>query len=240
MDSLGISWRICGDNESARIFYKQLYLPHAQRRFGDHAVIFGLMKVRRLQRTGYLVMIFKDRELISGFICRIVGGRLVLELVGTAWTDEQPVSQVAGDAIYYVLLELARQLCCDRVDYRDCRPFMNDGVLRYKQQWGGVLSRQDTARRGIAISTPLQSPTGRRFFVGNYPIFEDGDGLSALLVLDGESPAGLRQLKRLEKAYLKPGLKRLGVSSPAGFEGEARRYLDAPGCRLADFEAIRI
>ena len=240
LEKTQLSWKVCEDVESLGIFYNELYEPHARHRFGDHAIVFDFQKLRRLQRTGYLVLIFVDGRLISGCICRAIGRDLVFELAGIAWADQAPVSRMAGDMIYYVLLKIARQLGCVRVNYRDCRPFMNDGILRYKQRWGGVLWSEKTARRSIAINTPLQSASGRRFFVENYPIFEDGTGLSGLVVLDSERAVGVRDLKRMKKAYLKPGLKRLDVFCAAGFDEEAQRYLRKPDCGLTKFDMMRV
>ena len=218
------SWHISRDKDSLRRFYHEFYRAYALARFGIFAQVASFPKVRRLFRTGLLVFITRDDEAVAACICRKIDGVLWFELFGRALRGGKVRDEQSGDALYQALLELAYEQGCTHINFRDSRPFLNDGTLQYKLRWGGHLHCDQRAPRQLLVDTRRLDE--RRFhpFLDHYPVFIDDGRLSGLVLLAQKHRATARELRAITNTYLRPGLAKLAVWSFSGFSESALLY----------------
>jgi hypothetical protein len=225
-------WQVERDKASLHYFYHRCYRPYALARFGEFAQIFRYQKVRRLFRTGMLVFIRRGEDLVAACICRRIDGTLWFELAGFDAENDELMDPGAGDALYYALLELAFEQRCTHINFRDTRPFLNDGSLQYKLRWGGRLVNENRAARQLAVGLAPARELRYHPFLEHYPVYMDGDRLTGLVLLPVGSEVSDRELRIIVNTYLKPELAKLRVWSQAGFAPGAPDCLVDVGDRV--------
>ena len=85
------------------------------------------------------------------------------------------IEDTKGDAMVYYLITWARKNGYSSLDYGFCRPFLNDGILRYKKSWGMKIE----AEKAFSIFVRLHNfqNSVRTFLARNPFIFVDGKDL---------------------------------------------------------------
>lgn len=221
----GYRCEVLRDETALNHFYHEMYVPYVGTRFGALAVIDSYYKVRRLFRTGFLVAVRNEDEYLSAAVCRIRGNRLTFELIGIEKGELTLLNKGAMDALYYYCIMMALEKKCTMINFGNSRPFLNDGILLYKRKWGSVLVQNRKQYREIGIRCTPSRKAGDRFLLENYPVFLDGGGLSALISSDGNAPLDVTSIQYMIQNYYDPGLARLVLLSPHGFdERVCRRY----------------
>jgi len=212
------------DESALKNFYHEMYVPHCRKRFGKLAVIASYPKARRLLRTGFIVAVQKENECMSGAICRIRGDAFIFELVGVENGRPHLLEKGALDALYYFCILSALEKNCGMINFGNSRPFLNDGLVRYKRKWGTGLIRNRKQQREIGIKCNGSSESGYHFFLDNYPVFLNEKGISALILSDEAKPVDMKYMRHIKKAYHCPGVERLVLLSPSGFDEEAEEH----------------
>ncbi|MDA9982873.1 hypothetical protein N9H39_09105, partial [Gammaproteobacteria bacterium] len=218
--SQNFTWGIRKDTSTLTHFYTHMYKPYVEKRFGPFAIVDNFYKVRRLFRTGLLVAVSKDTQLVSALICRAIDRVLWLEMIGIENAHIDLLGEGVGDATSYALLEVAFEMNCTHINFRDSRPFLNDGVLRYKQGWGACLINDRKACREIGVQINLSGKIRYNPFFNHYPIFIDQGSLSGFVILSQEKVATLRQIRTIKNTFMNPGLRKLHIFSLNGFDEE--------------------
>ncbi len=120
-------------------FYHQMYLPNSAARFGKLAVTNEFSQMQEfLKRGGFLLFITRNGEKIAGGLCSVGKNRLTGYRCGVLNGDEKLMECGAMTAIYYYLVDYAVINGLRELDILDSKPFLNDGVYRYKGSWGAV------------------------------------------------------------------------------------------------------
>ena len=136
-------------------FYRGYYAPTSYRRHGEEAFVHSERVLRQRHAQGGILWIGKGEERVAGALVEPVGGVLQAWAFGVRDGDPALMKQAAMAAIYFYLCLQARPLGCLSVDFRGCRPFLSDGVLRYKRKWGGVMyDRSTMVYEEMAIAWP--------------------------------------------------------------------------------------
>jgi hypothetical protein len=228
----GYSWHIARGAESLRRFYHDFYRAFALERFGVFAHVASFQKVRRLYRTGVLVFLQRDNETVAASICRKIDGVLWFELFGRAIHSGKVLDQDSGDAMYHALLELAYELGCTHINFRESRPFLNDGALQYKLRWGGHLHYDHRAPRLVAVDIRCLDRDRLHPFLDHYPVVLDDRCLSGLVLLAQGHGVTAQELRKISNTFLRPGLTKLAVWSLSGFAGHAQPHPGESADRL--------
>jgi hypothetical protein len=214
-------------------FYHEMYVPYLRKRFGGLADIDSYYKARRIFRTGFLVAVRKGNDYLSGAICRIREDAFIFELVGIEKGDLPLLREGALDALYYYCILLAIEKKCAMINFGLSRPFLNDGLVIYKRKWGTVLTRNRKQYREIGIRFNGSRRSGYHYLLRNYPVFLDNKSLCALVTADGAEPVDMSDMRYMINMYCHPGLERLVLLSPRGFDEEVEKhYVNNSGERV--------
>lgn len=230
--SQGFTWEIRKDKSALQQFYHHIYKPYAIKRFGQFAHVANFYKVRRLFRTGFLVLVSKDGGIVSAAICRVIQKVLWFEMSGLEQGNSDLLDESAGDAIYYSMLEVAHELNCTHINYRNSRPFLNDGALMYKRWWGSRLIDNQKNCREIGTKINLSEKYRYNPFFDNFPIISDRGKLSGLVLLNQDKAVTVRQVQAMKNTFLKPGIMELLIFSLNGFDEEVPEHISKNDSRI--------
>lgn len=221
----GYTCEVSHDVKALEHFYNEMYVPYMKNRFKELAVIDSYHKVGRLFRTGFLLIVRKGEQYLSGVVCRIKQDTFIFELIGIEHGSFHLVREGALDALYYYSILEALKRRCRIIDFGNSRPFLNDGLVLYKRKWGTVLMPNLKQVREVGVKIHGIKDGGCRFIRNHYPIFFDKKGLAGLIVKDSTDPLSLKELRHIENAYFTSGLDKFLVVSHSGFEQNIEKNL---------------
>ncbi len=132
----GLSSVLSEDPSDLEVFYHQMFVPYSVARFGKRAVIDTFQQMKTLFTGGFLIFILKNGERIAGVLCRAGKQRLTYFRAGIMNGDEAMLECGAMTAVYYYMMDYAVKNGLHELDALGSKPFLNDGVYRYKASWG--------------------------------------------------------------------------------------------------------
>lgn len=171
----GFVCEVINDREWLPRFYQDMYEPYAAHRYGEAAVFHDYVTVKKTLSHGGAIIVRKNEEEIAAVVFSLDDSEMRVPHFGAYIDKFDEVRDGANFALDFFTAELAHQKGCDHVDFGHSRPFLSDGVLRYKLNWHMDPVEDDDALSVFAIATPGQSERGLRFLEEN-PFFEYIDG----------------------------------------------------------------
>lgn len=203
----GLRPLVSHEDRDFQAFFDEMYVPFIRRRHGPKSVVRNRSVMRRCFRQGGLLWALREGERVAGCLYRTRGRIIDAVAVGTPKGDWQPIAAGAGFALDLFLVEHAKQLGCELVDFGGSRPSLRDGLLLYKARWGARVVEKQTTWYDLNLSWARLNDAVLSFFARVPLIFRDVDGLSALWAVGRDpsavhadlvtSRAALRTLRRL-------------------------------------------
>jgi hypothetical protein len=217
----GYSYEVTNDLSAVDFFFNDMYVPYVRGIYGDHAFMESLDKVKQKWARCELLLITQAGEVVAGNVLRHEeNGRAAAWILGVKEGRRDLVEQGALGALYYFNLQHLASRGYVVLDIGDSRPFLRDGVLRYKKKWGMRITGSYLAEPGFMLEYD-GADSGARAFLGNNPFIADFNRklVSVLFRKCGESGPDIET----EQFYLQhwyPGIAELHVY---GFmEGSSR------------------
>lgn len=146
------SYEISNDPDTLKFFYEKMYAPHIKRRYGDLAVD-SFNNIRKIFKNGELVFITLNGERVSAYLNEMQDDTYILRRNGIL--DDSFLKEGAMVATYYFSILRAKERNAKVVDFGGSKPFLLDGVLRHKNQWGTKIYASKTAKRIIYLKNVL-------------------------------------------------------------------------------------
>ena len=134
----GLSSVLSDDPNDLSFFYHQMYSPYSLARFGKRAVIDTFQQIQALFEGSFLMFILRNGERIAGVLCRTEKRRLTYFRAGIVNGDEEMLECGAMTAVYYYMVDYAVKNGLHELDALGSKPFLNDGIYRYKASWGAA------------------------------------------------------------------------------------------------------
>ena len=132
-----LTYEILTDNESFNHFKNNMYLPYITKRFGEEAMIDDLNMYFKMNPTPILIAIKENGMLVAACLIRKDGDFLHLIRLGLLdGKEEYRLHGVIG-AIYYFSIIEAQKLGCKYLDVGGTRPFLTNGLTKFKMGLGG-------------------------------------------------------------------------------------------------------
>ena len=218
-------------------FLADYHLPTMQRRHGDYASIHTLARLRATLRQGFLLWIERAGQRIGGCLVSQRDGVLSLTALGVRNGDPRWTALGGQSAVYYFMCKQARELGAFAVNFGGCRPFLRDGLFRFKRNWRAELTGPlDLCLFDFALSWRRWSPAVADLLTALGPIFRHGSRLSSLSCLTADGPASATDAERTHHLLWTPGLHRFLLASPTGWQSG----MSAPeNCILLDPADVR-
>jgi len=200
----GFTFEITKDPVKVKSFYNEIYLPHMLKRHGESAIPISFSEYTQLLLSGYLMLIKKGPEYVSGNLLLSQGNGLRTFITGVKNVD----SELTGGSLaaYYYAIVNGIQKGCAIMDFGETSSFMLDGNFQYKRELGAHVR---------PVTGPSAYVFGIRFSKASEPVM---DFLSAnpFVFLDGANLSGLIYLESisdLHESCCVPGLSSLYIVS---------------------------
>lgn len=215
---LGYSYEVTHDKAKFNLFYYGMYCPHLIKRHHKLATPESFAYLRQLFKNGGLLLVKRNNRYISGILYCLKNE--------TAWTPgmgifeehehDEYARRTAGDALLYFLIRWAKKQGYKKLDYGNSRPFLNDGVVRYKREW---QMKVQTRGERVILAKLCNFGKGMRSFLANNPfIFFDRQHLNGCVLVDRQHPVTKGEVEHIFKQYYTHGMSSLVILSTSGFE----------------------
>jgi hypothetical protein len=212
-----LRFRCTTDAESYKDFYDNYYLPSVFDSHGESTISANFESRLHRFRDGEaeLVWVIQGSDTVCGMVVCYDDGVPVLRDIGLRGGDKSIRSTGAITAAYYFSMQHIRERGFDRARLGLSRPFLNDGVLTFKQKWRPRLI--EPSRESFLIRATRLCDASRSFLRTCSFIGEEEGRLSFTLIAanDDDFKAGGPMLDRLSSIY--------GIDS--------RSYVDVSGWR---------
>ena len=159
-----------------RGFYDEFYRPYALSKFGEDAIIHGYQKLESAFRQGSGAEVRKDGKVLAGAIVSRRGQILRIPHFGVALDCLNAFRDGSAFALDYFIVQHAHSNGFGYVDFGHSRPFLSDGILRYKLNWHMDVLDDDDAIGVYAVAAPGNTPSAQKFLAANrfYELTPDG------------------------------------------------------------------
>lgn len=151
-------------------FYDEMYVPYVRAVYGSRAFLTSRKELAAQLARAELVLVRQGGEPVAGEILLRESDRVRSWLIGVKDGDRRYVVDGAIAAIYHFTIRLLAGEGFDRMHAGASRPFLNDGVLRFKAKLGMRLV--DRAPKWFALRPLRYSSAVHAFLVGNPFLFE--------------------------------------------------------------------
>ncbi|MDX6752150.1 hypothetical protein SH611_20275 [Geminicoccaceae bacterium 1502E] len=232
IETAGLAWREATEEGAFERFYAQMYVPFAERSFGEAAVVRDPTRLRRRLARGGLLWIEQRGRVVGGVLVERGGGALRLLSLGTVLDPQE-----ARDAGFHVAVRLAglenAEACgLDTVDFGGTMPWLTDGILRSKHLWGAVLGHKRWLNRDILVRWARCTPAVTEMLAAAPLILERPEGLVAIGAMEGDGPASPAGAAKLARRLHAAGLTAMTLIGREGCEPGETMAGDLP-VRLA-------
>lgn len=160
-------YEITTDTQALEQFYNTMYRPYALQRFGPMAGVSICKKLKEALQIGALILMKSQGRPVSGAVIVHDGSTLYMPFSGVLPEGIVEARQGAKTALYYYALQQAHRWGCTEIDLGHSRPFLSDGILNFKLQWGASVLDDDDGSTSFAIAAPSLTDPARKFFAAN-------------------------------------------------------------------------
>jgi len=140
---------ISNDSDALKFFYEKLHVPYIKKRHGTYAYIENFDTIKKIYKKGEIVFATLNGERVAAYLCEINGDIYCCNRNGAL--DESFVKKGALVATYYFAILRAKKIDSKKVSFGKSRPFLSDGILRHKNQWGTKIYDDKTNKRFIYL-----------------------------------------------------------------------------------------
>jgi hypothetical protein len=221
----GYSYEVSNSEKDFEMFYHQMYLPTAQRRYGELAGLATIEEVYPYFRHGRLLFVKRNDIYVSAFLCLAHGDVVHAKFGGVFEGDPQLIQEGAQGTVYYATIRWANQQeKYKAVNLEGCLPYLDNPVFRYKRSWGTSVSVAPHLHGRTWIKSQRNIPAVRQFLKDNPFITVDKSGrLQGLIVVDDPDKVSPETKAEWRKCYETLGLDGLLVRSVADIVVESER-----------------
>jgi len=143
LQTVGYSYRISkNNNKDFDFFYWNMYLNYIKNRFGKATIPTSYTKLKRAyNKEGGIIFINKEKKPIAGLLFQIKRKTLYGKCLGFSMINQSHSSGLAGQAALFFIIRWAINEGINKLNYGNTTPFFEDGIFRYKKEWGMDISQ---------------------------------------------------------------------------------------------------
>ena len=186
-------------------FIQNMLIPYIRKRHGENANfqnVEGLLSDLQLEKKSLFLLKSEGRS-IGGITLEFNGLMVRFVHIGIRTNFTIDISSTVSSALYYFMINEARERKCTTLNLGHCRPFVQDGVFEYKRVVGAhpAAARLDEAG-SMELSIFRKSPGAIQFLSENPMVALEPDGRFALNVFTvGSSDEDIDRINKLKSRY---------------------------------------
>lgn len=208
----GLASFVTKDPRHFHEFYHRMYVPYINEVHGRGAFIWPYEVMKREFRRCELLMVSKEGQPISGILITYARPTPRLWSLGVRDADRQYLRDGAVTALFYYSFLHLEANGYQAADLGLSRPFLNDGVVRYKRKWGVRIVGTSV---DWFVLMNLASTPGAHGFLRSHPfIHRDAAGLCGAIFVDSDWKSTPDTLNGIQRRYAIPGLATLRLYRP--------------------------
>ncbi|MGB2864668.1 MAG: hypothetical protein WBC05_15180, partial [Sedimentisphaerales bacterium] len=219
-----LHYEITNELSDLHNFYYNMYLPYLTKVHGNKTEILSYDYVKRqFSRRGLfndLFIIKKEEECIAGSLLSHRKNRAKLCLLGIKDGNLDYVKDGAIGALFYFPVCYLAASGCTKIDFGASRPFLKDGVLRYKKKWNPKISNQK--KIGFLFRIVSKTNGVKGFFLNNPFIYKDKAGFNGAIFVASDQSLSKNDFVRIYKDYYLNGLSKLVIYQFGRTDGEIK------------------
>jgi hypothetical protein len=182
------SFDVVDGDEWAAQFQRRMHGAAMRARHGARAYVVSRRAVTRFARLdgSELLRILRDGEWVAGSLNRSTPEGYRLWISG--WRDGDAELRNAGaiSAMYWFNFQRAAALGHRRILLGSVEPYLDDGILAYKANWGATLSTDSPRFTRLDLLLDPSHPSCRRFLQSHSIVTNGADG--RYIVFSGSAP----------------------------------------------------
>lgn len=224
----GLGSRESRSAEDFEYFYERMYLPYARSRFGDHAALKTREWLRRIFDSGFLLFIVRDGVAVACQLCSGQGEVFWFAALGVLDGDPKHVRAGALTACYYYCIQHALRHGYRAMDVGGGPPFLSNGVLRHKADWGARVRELERESERFDFFLGARPAAAIPFLVRHPTVVGDKTHMGVLAAMPGDAADQAEQLQAELRRWRKLGLDEASVLALDGWHTYALRDDGSP------------
>lgn len=205
----GLTYRVTTDSDAFDDFYHHMYVPHISQAHGDSAVVMAYGPKRQEFQACELLLVEREGEAISGILLTYPKDGPRLWSLGVRNGDHTLVREGAIGALFYFASSYLSEKGFPQVHFGFSRPFLRDGVLRFKKKWN--IRFCDTDALGVKVQIHSITAGVKRFLANNPFVYLDDNGFTGAVFWDQVEPPSKEWLTDVQKNFLFNGMAGVAV-----------------------------
>lgn len=208
----GFSYEITDDLDKIRFFYDSMYIPYSYKRYGNFAICATFSTIRHLvERGSKLMLIKKNNDYLFGSLFFFSNNTVIGTHAGIINGKTELLKKGVSSASYYFAIIYSKKLNAKYLDFGSCRPFLNNGLLRYKKKWGASVENSKSSFSVFGFK-PIGKKDGIKEFMLNNPFISwDESKLVGNIFLIEDMKSNNEEIQNLLKNYDTNGLVKQNV-----------------------------
>ena len=162
-----LRYEVTRNTKDAEYFFDHMYIPYVTKSHRKATLAMGEKQMISRLNDGLceLLKIFDGDEWVAGILIHYKASGPRLWSAGVKNADGMYLKKGVVAALYYYVSEYLREKGIKKINYGLSRPFLNDGVFRYKQKWGQKLA--GVVGPYVCLQVKAVSPVINNFLVKN-------------------------------------------------------------------------
>jgi hypothetical protein len=205
-----LQFEITKDSHIFNEFYYNMYIPYIIGSHGKSAFIDSYKTLWDNFRSGELLLVKKQDTFVAGSMIIYEKDGPHLFRNGILNGNRNYINDGAMAALYHFPFIYLSEKGFKKVNLGPSRPFLHDGVLRFKKKWSLKISGS-YLNGSFALKVLSDSPATRCFLQNNPFIFESNGFLYGATFADNNEPLSLEEIKLIKKDLFSPGMAKLFI-----------------------------
>jgi hypothetical protein len=205
------SYEVSKDPEKLKFFYHRMYVPYISRRYSYLPYLYNFPSVKKLFNQGGILFVKRNEEFVAGLVLVFKDRVLRSAMSGIKDGDYKDLKKGALCALKYFTLQWAIEQNFTDIDFGLSRPFLLDGVLRFKRDWRLTLNNFEGITRFFGLKICSLNDGILNFLAGNPFIFCREGKLEGFILVNNVSPPEKNDVSFLLGHFRTKGLSKLNV-----------------------------
>ncbi len=171
-----LTYEIRTDIESIQFFYDKMYLPFTKSRHGNEAWILDINMILKSSPPPEMISIMENGVTVGASLIQKENDEWRLLYLGTIDGNQEYLRHGVIGAIYYFAILEAKKTGYKRLNVGGSRPFVNDGLTRYKLGLGAEFVPELTPFRYFLWLGVNENSSMARKFIESNPFMHLGEG----------------------------------------------------------------